>query len=338
METRPRRAVFLAVSAGLLLVSAIAALRFGALQMSASGVLHALLCSDNSANAIVIRSLRLPRVLLAGAVGASLAAAGALLQGLTRNPLASPEIFGVVGGTELGAAIAIYVFRVQATGWIVVWGLLGGAAVLGTIFLVARAVATGDHFTTLAISGVTVGVLAEGLVALVMKWHEGELADIERWAEASIGGRDPAVLRALWPAMVIAGVAAIALAQRLNVLSLGEEAATALGERHRAVQAVGLFAALLLTATAVTAAGPIGFIGLVIPHLARLCGGADYRSVVPGSLLLGAAALILADLLARTVFAHTFAGTQDELPITAVTAFFGAPVFLLILRSRLVRA
>ncbi len=329
---RWRSFLFLPVACILLFASVLIALRFGSLPVSSSTVFQALFLPDSSPDQIVIRFLRFPRVMLAGFVGAALAVAGALLQGITRNPLGSPELFGVLAGTELGATIAIFVLGIQSLFICTLFAFLSGAFTLALVFVVAQLARSADSFTGVAVAGFSVGIFIGGITDLIIKWRETQFLTLYRWAEGSIGGRDPKITFGVIPFILAGILVALLLSQQLNVLNLGEEAAIGLGVRFRSVRLLGFAAVLVLTAAAVIAAGPISFIGLVVPHLARLFTGPDHRLLLPGSALIGAAVLILGDLCARTFLA----GTLDELPITAITAAVGAPAFLLILRKRVI--
>ena len=322
-------AVFLFVALGLLLFTAILALRLGALPLSSMTIVKALWTGD-SPDAVVIRSLRLPRVLLAATVGAALAVSGALLQGATRNPLGSPELFGLLAGTEGGAVFALYVLGWNSLTAASAMAAVGGAVTLWLVFTLAGIARRGDSAVTLAVAGFSMGILVDGITGVIIKWRETEYLSITRWAEGSIGGRDPQITFGAIPIVVAAIALGLLCAPQLNAINLGDEAATGLGVSLRRLRLLIFAVVLILTATAVTAAGPIGFIGLVMPHIVRLFTGSDYRYIIPGSALLGAAALIVGDLCARTFLA----GLVDELPITALTAAVGAPALLLILRQR----
>jgi iron complex transport system permease protein len=283
-----------------------------------------------SAMETIILDIRLPRIILAGLVGAALAAAGATYQGLFRNPLADPYLIGVAQGAALGAVIG---FSLPA-GW-QGWGfgivplLAFAGAVLSTttVYLLARVGKT-LPVTTLILAGVALGALLASIVSYlvissgeriygIMFWLMGSFS-LSQWSETVIA-----------LPYVLLGVAIILVfARPLNLMQLDEEQAQQLGVNVEKLKIVLLAAATLITAAAVSFVGIIGFVGIIIPHAVRLIWGADHRFLLPLSVLTGAIFLILADLMARTVLAPT------EVPIGVITALFGAPFFLYLLRRR----
>ena len=281
--------------------------------------------ADPTHTAIVLR-IRLPRALLAALVGASLGGAGGAFQGLLRNPLADPYILGVSGGAALGAVAALSLgvtspFAVPGASFV------GAAAALGFVYLVARAHRGSPH--TLILSGVMVGSFCSALL-LFLLWTAP--ADPARaalfWLAGDLSGADPGWLPAatLW-----AGAAFAVLwlqAPALDLLTQGEEVAADLGLDVGRARLSLLAAAGGLTAAAVALAGLVGFVGLVVPHAVRLLWGPSHRRLLPASALLGAAFLLGADAIARTVLAPA------EVPVGVITALVGAPFFLYLLRQK----
>ena len=276
----------------------------------------------------IIFSIRLPRVALAGLVGAALALSGATYQGLFRNPLADPYLIGVASGAALGASLALvlplpsWLYTFGATQWA---AFAGAALAVAAVYGLAR-VGGSTPLTTLLLAGVAVGTLAQALNSLVMYWSGQQLLAIYSWL---LGG----LTLASWPRVgllaifVAAGALALAPAARaLNAFQLGEEGAQALGVEVDRVKLLLVVVATALTAAAVSVSGLIGFVGLIMPHIARLLWGPDHRSLLPFSALIGALFLILVDGLARTVIA------PGELPVGVITALCGAPFFLYLLR------
>lgn len=278
----------------------------------------------------VLWSIRLPRVVLAALVGGGLGVAGAALQGVFRNPLAEPAVIGVSGGAAAGAAGAI-VLGLAASGpaLIAAAAFLGGLTATGVVYFVARTYGR-TEVVTLVLAGIAVNATASAVTGLLTSVaDDDELRGITFWLLGSVGG-------ATWPTVAstlpffAAGLIALPLWGRsLNLMTLGDREAWRLGvstERTRA--AVIVFSALIAGA-AVSVAGVISFVGLVVPHVIRLIAGPDHRFLLPASILGGATALLLADLLARTVAAPA------EVPLGAVTALIGGPFFLwLVHRAR----
>ncbi len=274
----------------------------------------------------VILQVRLPRVLAALTVGAGLAAAGATFQGLFRNPLVSPDILGVSSGAGLGAVLGIVLaLPVPAVQALAFGGGLGAVAV---VYAVGMAVRRHDPVLTLVLAGVAVGAMLGAGISLlkVLADPYNQLPAITFWLLGSLATVTPGDVAAILPALLAGLLPLILLRWRVNLMSLGDEEARALGVETRVLRPILIAAATLVTAGAVSITGVIGWIGLIVPHIARLIVGPDYRRLLPASMLLGAGYLVAVDLIARN------AGTI-EIPLGILTAFVGAPFFLWLLAS-----
>ncbi len=272
----------------------------------------------------VVWSIRLPRVAAGLLVGMALAAAGAAYQGMFRNPLVSPDILGVSAGAGLGAVAAIYlglpIAAVQALAF------AGGLLAVGTVLAVAGLVRRHDPVLVLVLAGVAVGALLGAGIALVKILADPatQLPTITFWLLGGLNAVTPADLNATAPAL-LAGLVPLALLRwRINLLSLPDEEAQALGVAVRRLRLALVAAATLATAAAVSLAGIVGWVGLVVPHVARLLVGPEFSRLLPASLLLGGGFLVAADTLARTA-------APIELPLGILTALVGAPFFLFLL-------
>jgi iron complex transport system permease protein len=276
---------------------------------------------------VILLQLRLPRVVLAGVVGAALAASGALFQGLFRNPLADPAIIGVSSGAALGA-IAVIVFA--GSGALAAFGvpLAAFAGALLTAFLVYRLARIGPtvHVATLLLAGIAVAAVISSAMSIVMSFSGEQVRDIYAWLLGGLVGQGWPAIGAIVPLIALALAAAALTAHDLNLLSLGEERAAQLGVEVMRLKRRTIGVGALLAACAVSVAGVIGFVGLMTPHLLRLVVGADHRRLLPAVVLAGPTLLILADLVARTVL------SPQELPVGIVTALLGGPFFLYLLR------
>jgi len=328
-----RRPLALGGLAAVLLATALWGLVTGPMDIAAGDVLGALarrlaghaLQGDDA----VILALRMPRVLLAMLVGAALGCGGTAMQGLFRNPLADPGLIGVSAGAALGAVCVI---------------VLGGSVLAGS-FAVAMAAFVGGLLATclvyalgrrragvatLLLAGVAINAIAmAGVGLLTYLASENQLRDLTFWSLGSLGGATWARLAVVAPLMLLPLLLLPRMAHALNALLLGEHEAALLGFRPRRLQPllIGLVALAISAAVAMT--GVIGFVGMVVPHLLRMLWGPDHRLLLPASALGGAALLVAADTLARTVVAPA------ELPIGVLTALVGGPFFLwLLLRSR----
>ena len=278
----------------------------------------------------IILEIRLPRVILAGLVGAALAMAGATYQGLFRNPLADPYLIGVAQGAALGAVIGFLLpFDWQGMGFgiIPVLAFTGAILSVAVVYILARVGKT-VPVTTLILAGVALGALWGSIVSYLIINSGEKIHGIVFWLMGSFSLSEWSEVMVVLPYVVV-GVAVILLYSRsLNVMQLDEEQAQQLGINVEKVKLILLVAATLITAAAVCFVGTIGFVGIIIPHAVRLLWGPDHRFLLPLSILTGAIFLVIADLVARTVLAPT------EIPVGIITAICGVPFFLYLLRRK----
>jgi iron complex transport system permease protein len=307
-----RRVSLLLAAAGLALVAAaLAGLKLGAVDLPWTALPGLLTAGDGGVEAVIVRDLRLPRVLLAMLVGAGLAGAGAAYQALFRNPLAEPFVIGASSGAALGATTLLVTGVAVALVPLAAFG--GALAAVVLVYLLAGAAVT----TVLDAAVSLVMIVEDQSLHAVFGWLLGGFASA-RWDQLAWGAP-----------MILAGIAWIwLLARPLDALSLGDETARSLGLSPLQGRVSVVAAASLATAAAVSVAGIIGFVGLMAPHAARLLFGARHRLLVPASCLLGALLVVAADLAARTV------AVPREVPVGVVTALVGGPFFLYLLRSR----
>jgi iron complex transport system permease protein len=278
----------------------------------------------------IVIDIRLPRVMLAGLVGAALAAAGATYQGLFRNPLADPYLIGVAQGAALGAVIGFLLpsgWHALGFGIIPLLAFTGALISTTVVYLLARVGKT-LPVTTLILAGVALGALLSSIVSYLIISSGEKLHGIMFWLMGSFSLSQWSEAIMVLPYMLVGLVVLLLYARSLNLMQLDEEQAQQLGINVERLKLVLLGSATLITAAAVSFVGIIGFVGIIIPHAVRLIWGADYRFLLPLSILTGAIFLILADILARTVLAPV------EIPIGVITAICGAPFFLYLLRRR----
>lgn len=285
---------------------------------------------------VVLLDIRLPRLLTAVLVGAALAVAGAVMQGLFRNPLADPGIVGVGAGAGLGAVMAIVLGAFLPAGLASILGmhLVPVAAFLGgwaSTLILYRVSTRGGRTSvaTMLLAGIALGALAGAATGLLIYIaDDAQLRDLTFWGLGSLAGASWAKLAAAAPVILAGLVAAPFLARALNGLALGEAAALHMGIPVQRAKSLAILSVAAATGAAVAISGGIGFIGIVVPHLLRLAMGPDHRFLLPAAALLGAALLLGADMIARVIVAPA------ELPIGIVTAILGGPVFLWILLRR----
>lgn len=280
----------------------------------------------------VLWRIRTPRVVLAALVGAMLSLAGASYQGVFRNPLVDPYLLGVAAGAGLGATIVFSLGRASTSGWWIdplpLAAFIGGLCAVLVTYVVGTAFGRTRSSVTLVLAGVAVTSLATAIQAFVLQRNNEVVRQVYSWILGRLSSATWADVRLIAP-YVIASSAVLLLHRRLlDVMRVGDDEAAALGTSVRRVRLVVVLAATLGTATAVAVSGLIGFVGIIVPHAVRLVAGASYRLVLPLSILAGASFLVLADIPSRTL------SRPAETPIGVVTAFFGAPFFLLLLRTR----
>ena len=334
MTDARRLAMVLSVLAVVLTGVALAALFVGSAGLSASAVARALAgrAEASSIEAIVTLSLRLPRVAVAVLAGAALAVAGVGFQALTRNPLAEPSILGVSSGAAFGVVLAqILGFQAGIVAALGVAVFAFGGALLAAAIVYLIAVAPGGlAVQTLLLAGVIVGIFFSAAITVIISVVDfNRLSGVIHWLLGNLAPI-PAASRALFAALAAGGVWLILnSARELNLLALGEEAASQLGVDAERLKRRVFVAAALLTGTVVAFTGPIGFVGLIVPHVLRSLVGQDNRFLVPTAALAGGAFLLAADTLARNLVAPA------ELSVGVITAFCGAPFFVWVLRTRM---
>ena len=334
MNTDTRRLVLALLALGALLaVVAVVALFLGSARLSPRDVLAALLghANPDSVASVVTLNLRLPRIAVAALAGGGLAVAGVAFQALTRNPLAEPSVLGVSAGAAFGVVLAQifgFGFTIFAALGLAAFAFAGAIVAAAAVYLIATA-GTGLAIPTLLLAGVIVGIFFSSAITVLISIVDfNRLGGVIHWLLGNLGPIPPGAL-AVFVVLAAVGFWSIAgQARELNLLALGEEAATQLGVDAERLKLRIFGGAALLTAAAVAFAGPIGFIGLIVPHLLRGVLGQDNRLLIPAALMGGATFLLLADTLARNIIAPA------ELSVGIITSFCGAPFFIYLLRTR----
>ncbi|UYY98778.1 iron ABC transporter permease [Peribacillus frigoritolerans] len=276
---------------------------------------------------IVIQSVRLPRALIASAIGASLAISGVLMQTLTKNPLASPDIFGVNAGAGLAVVTGVTVFGIsnlQVFTWL---SFLGAAIAAISIFMIGSMGRGGLTPMKLTLAGAAMTAMVASLTQGLLVSNEALLEQVLFWLAGSVSGRSLDNLVAVLPYLAVGWVLALIMSGKMNVLSMGEDVAKGLGLNIAFLKLVLGLAIILLSGGSVAVAGPIGFIGIVVPHLTRSIVGIDHRWLIPFSGLFGAVLLIAADVISRYIL------MPREVPVGVMTAIIGTPFFIYIARK-----
>ncbi len=309
----------------------VASIALGVAEIGAGDILQALLHSDGSTEHLIIRTVRVPRSLTALLVGAAVAVAGAIMQGLTRNPLADPGILGINAGAALAVVMSVFWLNVSSLSLYAGFALIGAAIAAITVYGLGSLGRGGLTPLNLTIAGAALTALVSSLTTAVLILSQRTLEEIRFWLVGSVAGRDMELLLQVLPYLVTGLVLGLTMGKQLTTLSLGESVAQGLGQKTTWVRALAAISVVLLAGGSVAIAGPIGFIGLIVPHIVRFWTGADYRWILPYAALAGAILLLLADIGARLII------QPQELPVGIVMPLLGAPFFIYLTRTRVRR-
>lgn len=333
MNTNTWKAIVLLAFVLVLLGSFVSSILFGATQYDWHTAWSSIFHYDENVNdQIIIRTTRVPRACMAAAIGASLAIAGALMQTLTRNPLASPSVLGVNAGATFFVVLAAVAFQVSSMQWLMWISFLGAA--LGAVFVYILGSIGRDGLTPLKIvlAGAAMTALFSSFTQGILVLNKQGLGTVLFWLTGTIAGRSPDMIISVFPYMAVSWVAAWFIARDMNLLMMGEDTAKGLGQKTIWVKSAAGIIVVVLAGCSVSVAGPIGFIGIVIPHISRFFIGIDHRWVIPYCAVLGAILLILADVIARFIM------IPEEMPVGVMTAIIGAPFFIYIARRGLIKS
>ena len=317
---------------GVLLLATIAAalwsMTVGSAWIAPGAIVGALLDADGSHQSLVVATVRLPRVLAALASGAALAVAGALMQALTNNPLASPGLLGINAGAAFAVVLAILLFP-SLSGGSYAWFGFAGAGLAGTAVYALGSIGPGGATPLrLALAGVILSSFLTSLTTTVLVFDKATLDVVRVWTVGSLAGRQMETVVPLLAYVVGGLIIALAISRQVTTLSLGSEIARAVGQNLALWRLACGALVIVLAGSAVAIAGPIGFVGLVVPHMARMLVGADYRRIIPWCALGGALLVVVAD----TALRHSLAGI--DLPVGVTMALIGAPFFIHLARRR----
>ncbi|MBN8193624.1 iron ABC transporter permease [Bacillus sp. NTK074B] len=300
---------------------------YGYTDTSWKTALDAFINPTGSTEHIVIETIRLPRALIAGTVGASLAISGVLMQTMTKNPLASPGIFGINAGGAFMVVVAVTLFGVtnlQSFTWLAFTG--AGLAAVG-VYVISSAGTKGLTPMKLTLAGAAITAMFSSFTQGLLVLNEAALEQVLFWLAGSVQGRSLDILNGVFPYILAGWILALIIAGKMNILAMGEDVAKGLGLKTTLIKFLALAVVVLLAGGSVAVAGPIGFIGIVIPHLARKIIGVDHRWLIPFSGLLGAVFLLAADIGARYII------MPQEVPVGVMTAIIGAPFFVYVARK-----
>ncbi|SNS38196.1 FecCD family ABC transporter permease [Rhodococcoides kyotonense] len=327
-KTNARRTLGLIVVVGLLAGICLLSIAVGTKSIPLNEVWNGLFAYDDSNNAVIIRELRVPRTVLGLIVGIALGVSGALIQAMTRNPLADPGILGVNAGAAFFVALAVGVFGFTGI-WSYIWFAFLGA-ILATVAVYAlgsmgRAGATPIRLT---LAGIALAAVLGGVTSGMLLLDPEAFDKMRFWGAGSLSGRGLDISLAVGPFIALGLILAIVIARPLNAIALGDDLAQSLGAKVKSTRVIGVIAVTLLAGAATAAAGPIGFVGLMIPHMVRWFVGPDQRWILLYTVAAAPCLLLLSDVVGRIVI------RPGELQVGIVTAFVGAPVLILLVRRK----
>ncbi|MEU5774929.1 iron ABC transporter permease [Streptomyces venezuelae] len=332
MSVPVRRVTVLTAAVVALLLAVLLSLAVGARAIAPSAVLDALLHGGHGDSAEVIREMRVPRTVTGVLVGASLALAGTVLQGITRNPIADPGILGISQGASVAVVLAIAYAGVHTLTGYVWWAFAGAGLASVAVHAIASGGRGGATPVKLALGGAAINALLVSVTTGVLTTKASALDEFRFWQVGSLSGRDAEIVGRIWPFLLVGLLLVLSVARGLDALALGEDVAKGIGQNVAAVRIVGGLGATVLTGAGVAAAGPIAFIGLALPHIARALIGADHRWVLPLAALLGPVMLLVSDTVGRIVF------PPSEVPAGVMTALIGVPFLVTLVRRKAVAA
>lgn len=322
-----RRLIGVVLLACSLAVCALFSIAVGAKPIPVGTVIDAVFAYDSEVtDHLIVRELRAPRTLTGIAVGAALGVAGALMQGVTRNPLADPGLLGVNAGAAFAVVLAIWAFGLTSIDSLVWFAFVGAGLASVVVYALGSMGRGGATPIRLALAGAALSALLGSLTGAVTLLDQATLDQFRFWAVGSLAGRDLDVVTQMTPFVVVGLLVAVAVTRPLNALALGEDAARALGTRVGATRFAAAIAVTLLCGAAVAATGPIGFVGLVVPHAVRAWFGPDQRWLVPACGLAGPVLLLACDIVGRII------ARPGEVQVGIMTAAIGGPAFVILVR------
>lgn len=326
LPARGRRALWLLAAVVVLALLTLTSFAIGARGLAADTVWQALTRFDPANGDHAVVHARIPRTVLGLLAGAALGLAGAAMQGVARNPLADPGIIGINAGAALAVVTGIYVFGVTSLTGYIWFAFIGAAAAAVVVYLIASLGRDGATPVKLALAGAALSAGLFSLMNVILVSSRDTLDRFRFWQVGGIAGRDWSVILPGLPFLLLGAAIVLATGRILNNLALGDDLARGLGQRVGLARGISALGIVLLCGTATALAGPIGFVGLVIPHAVRFLTGPDYRWILPFSLVLAPALLLAADVIGRVIL------LPGEVPAGIMTALVGAPVFVWLVR------
>lgn len=322
----------LPVCFAVLLVAIIASIAFGAADIDAPTVWASITAfNPDDTSHLIIQTLRLPRALTAVLIGAALAVAGAVMQGLTRNPLADTGLLGVEAGAALAVVGAVFLFHIDSLSTYAMFAFAGAGLTAIAVYMLGSVGRGGATPFKLTIAGAAVSALLSAFTTAILLFNQRTLEEVRFWLVGSVAGRNMTLIAQAAPYIIIGLFIALILGRQITTLALGEDVAKGLGQSTGWIKMLCAIVVVILSGTSVALAGPVGFVGLVIPHVVRFFVGQDYRWILPYAMIVGAIFLVTADLAGRLI------ARPGELAVGIMTAMIGGPVFVMLVRFKVKR-
>lgn len=315
------------IGSALLLLLLMFSIMLGAADISPATVIASIFNFDETSfDHLVIRTVRLPRVLAGTIVGASLAVAGAIMQGLTRNPLASPGILGINAGASFAVVLTVYIMGNPPLSTYAIFAMIGAAGAAIIVYGLGSMGRGGATPLRLTLAGVILTAFLASFTTALLITDQDTLDQIRFWTVGSLAGREWDLLRLTSPYMLVGLLGSLLIARQITTISLGDDIAAGLGQNTALVKILAAIVTVLLAGGAVALAGPVGFVGLIAPHLVRFFVGVDYRWILPYCALVGALLVISGDMVGRVII------RPQELPVGVMMGLLGAPFFIYLAR------
>jgi len=331
--THSKQSLWLGLVIGIvvLLICLTYSITLGARDIPLQIILKSFTTFDHSFDHLVIQTVRLPRSLMAITVGAALAVSGALMQGLTRNPLAETGILGIESGGALAVVATLFLFGSSSVTVYAGMAFLGAAIAAVSVYFLGTLGRGGATPLNLTVAGAAMTAFISSITTAILIVSQRTLEEIRFWLAGSLSGRDFDLFLKVLPCILIGLLLAFLLGKQITTLNLGEDVAKALGQKTTAVKVLAAISVVLLAGGSVAIAGPVGFVGLVVPHMVRFFIRTDYRWILPYSAIVGATLIVISDIAARVLL------KPQELPLGVMTALVGAPVFIYLVKSKVTR-
>jgi iron complex transport system permease protein len=313
----------LPLCAGLLVLCMLASIAFGAADIQPATVWAAIVAFDpTDTNHLIIQTLRMPRALTAALVGAALATSGAIMQGLTRNPLADPGLLGIQAGAALAVVAAVMFLQINVLSTYAIYAFAGAGLTALGVYALGSLGRGGPTPFKLTVVGAAVTALLSSFTTAILLFDQRTLEEVRFWLVGSVVGRDMTLVLQSAPYFVVGLLVALLLGRQITTLALGDDVAAGLGQNVAWLKGLSAVAVVMLAGASVALAGPVGFVGLVIPHVVRFFVGVDYHWILPYSMLVGGSFLVTSDVVGRVI------ASPSELAAGVMTALIGGPVFI----------